>query len=103
MLRVQRVLPRQHTCVNLGASATLDGEEERALFLTWEEIGQLLAYASQNHKGKAIVAMRDLPRDVYSQTPPHKDLRGTEVAHEYWLHCYKVNCKCNYLPYLEKV
>ena len=44
-MAVQRVLHWAHNGVTLGASASLDGEEAWALFLTWEELRPLLAYA----------------------------------------------------------
>ena len=60
---VQRVLYWARTSVRLGASASLDGEEARALFLTCEELGPLLAYAPEDDEWQAVVAMRDLLRD----------------------------------------
>ena len=43
-LVVQRVLYWACTGVRLGASASPDGEEARALFLTWEELGPPLRF-----------------------------------------------------------
>ena len=45
---VQRMLYRARTAGRSGASASPDGEEARALFLTWEELGPLLAYAPED-------------------------------------------------------
>ena len=77
---VQRLLYRARTGVRLGASASPDGEEARALFLTWEELWPVLAYAPEDDDWQAVVAMRDLLRDLYSDTPPRDDLRAAEVA-----------------------
>ena len=99
---VQHVLYRARTGVRLGASASSDGEEARALFLTWEELGPLLAYAPEDDEWQAVVAMRDLLRDLYSDTPPRADLRAAEVARAYRLHCCKAACQSNYLFYLEE-
>ena len=49
---VQRVLYRARTGVKLGASAAPDGEEARALFLAWEELGPLLDYVPEDGDGK---------------------------------------------------
>ena len=99
---LQRVLYRARTGVMLGCSATPDGEEAWALFLAWEEIGPLLAYASEDGEWQAVAAMQDLLRDFYSDTPPRADLRAAEVARAYRLHCCKAACQSNYLFYLEK-
>ena len=40
----QRILYCARTGVNLGSAAAPDGEESRALFLAWQELGPLLAY-----------------------------------------------------------
>ena len=98
----QRVLYRARTGVRLGASASPDGEEARALFLTWEELGPLLAYALEDDEWQTLVAMRDLLRDLYSDTPPRADLQAAEVAWAYRLHCCKAGCQSNYLLYLEE-
>ena len=79
-----------------------DGEEARALFLAWEELGPLLAYAPEDDEWQAVVATRDLLRDLYSDTPPRADLRAAEVARAYRLHCCKAACQSNYLFYLEE-
>ena len=99
---VQRVLYRACTGVKLGSSAAPDGEEARALFLAWEEIGPLLAYAPEDGEWQAVVAMRDLLWDLYSDTPSRADLRAAEVARAYRLHCYKAACQSHYLFYLEE-
>ena len=52
---VQRVLYRARTGVRLGASASPDGKEARALFLTWEELGPLLAYTPDDDESQAVV------------------------------------------------
>ena len=100
-MAVQRVLRRAHTSVKLGASASPDEEEARTLFLTWEELGPLLAYAPEDDEWQAVVAMRDL-RDLPSDTPPRADVRAAEVARAYRLHCCKAGCQSNYLFYLEE-
>ena len=99
---VQCMLCRARTGVRFGASASPDGEEARALFLAWEELGPLLAYAPEDNEWQAVVAMRDLLRDLYLDTPPSADLRAAEVARAYRLHCCKAACQSNYLFYLEE-
>ena len=99
---VQRVLYRARTGVRLGSSPATDGEEARALFLAWEEIGPLLAYAPEDGEWQAVVAMRDLLRGLYSDTPPHADLRAAKVARAYRLHCCRATCQSKYLFYLEE-
>ena len=84
---VQRVLYRARTGVRLGASASPDGEEARVLVLAWEDLGLLLAYAPEDGEWQAVVAMRDLLRNLYSDTPPPADLRAGDVARAYRLHC----------------
>ena len=79
-LAVQRVLFRGCTGVSLGASASHDGEEARALFLTWEELGPLFAFAPEDDEWQAVVAMRNLLRDLYSDTPPRADLPAAEFT-----------------------
>ena len=99
VVAVQRVL----SGVKLGALVAADGEEvARALFLAWEGIGQLLAYIVEDGERQAVVAMQDLLPDLYSKTPPRSNLRATEIAWAYRLHCYKTACQCNYLLYLEE-
>ena len=93
---------RARTGVNLGATAATDGEEARALFLAWEEMGPLLAYAPEDPEWQAVVAMRDLLRDLYSDTPPLNDLGASAVARQYRAHCCKAACQSNYLLYLEE-
>ena len=99
---VQRLLYRARTGVKLGATAAPDGEEARALFLAWEEMGPLLAYAPEDPEWQAVVAMRDLRRDLYCDTPPLNDLGASAVAQQYCAHCYKAACQSNYLLYLEE-
>ena len=99
---LQRVLYRARTGVRLGAWASPDGEEARALFLTWEELGPLLAYAPEDDEWQAVVAMRDLLRDLYSDTPLRTDLRAAEVARAYRMHCCKAGCQSNYLFHLQE-
>ena len=60
--------------MKLGATAAPDGEEARALFLAWEEMGPPLAYTPEYPEWQAVVAMRDLLRDLCSDTPPLNDL-----------------------------
>ena len=52
---VQRWLHRARTGVKLGATAAPDGEEARALFLAWEEMGPLLTYTPEDPNGKPLV------------------------------------------------
>ena len=99
---VQRVLYRARTGVRLGASASPEGEEARAFFVTWEELGPLLAYALEDDEWQAVLAMRDLLRDLYSDTPPRTDLQAAEVARAYRLHCCKAGCQWNNVSYLEE-
>ena len=73
----------------------------RALFLTLEELEPLLAYAPEDDEWQAVVAMHDLLRDLYSDTPPRADLGAAEVARAYRLHCCQASCQLNYLFYLE--
>ena len=80
---VQRLLYRAGTEVKLGATAAPDGEEAKPLCLVWEEMGPLLAYAPQDPEWQAVVAMRDLLRDLYSDTPPLNDLGASAVARQY--------------------
>ena len=56
---VQRVLYRARTGVKLGATGAPHGEEARALFLAWEELGPLLDYVPEDGEWQAVVAMRD--------------------------------------------
>ena len=99
---VQRLLYRARTGVKLGATAVPDAEEARALFLAWEEMGPLLTYAPEDPEWQALVAMRDLLRDLYSDTPPLSDLGASAVARQYREHCCKAACQSNYLLYLEE-
>ena len=99
---LQHVLYQARIGVTLWPSALTDGEEAQALFLTWEEMGPLLAYARKDDEWQAVVAMRNLLRDLYSDTPPHADLQAAEVARAYRLHCCKAGCQSDYLFYLEE-
>ena len=47
-----------------------------------------------------MVAMRDVLRDLYSDTPPRADL-AAQVA-RYRLYCCEAGCQSNYLFYLEE-
>ena len=99
---VQRLFYRARTRVKLGATAAPDGEEARALFLAWEEMGLLLAYAPEDPEWQAVVAMRDLLRDLYGDTPPHNDLGACAAARQYRARCCKAAFQSNYLLYLEE-
>ena len=99
---VQRVLYRAGTGVKLGATGAPDGEEARALFLAWEELGPLLDIVPEDGEWQAVVAMRDLLRELYTDKPPREDLRAAEVARAYRAHCCKEACQSNYLLYLEE-
>ena len=61
---VQWLLYRARTGVNVGATATPDGEEARAVFLPWDEVGPLLAYTPEDPEWQAVVAMRNLRWDL---------------------------------------
>ena len=67
---VQRALYRARMGVKLGATGAPDGEEARALFLAWEELGPLLDYVPEDGEWQAVVAMRDLLRESYTDKPP---------------------------------
>ena len=95
---VQRVPYRARTGVRLSSWAAPDGEEARVLFLAWEEIGPLLAYAPEDGEWQAMGPLRDL----YLDTPPRANLRAAEVARAYRLHRCKAACQLNYLFYLEE-
>ena len=99
---VQRLLYRARTGVKLGASTSPDGEEARALFLAWEEMGPLLAYTPEDREWQAIVAMRDLLRELYTDAPPTGALQAPAVASAYRECCCKAACQSNYLLYLEE-
>ena len=83
-----RLLHRARTGVKLGATAAPDGEEAWALLLAWEEMGPLLAYGPEDPEWQAVVATRDLLRDLYSDTPPLNDPGASAVAREYRAHCF---------------
>ena len=89
---VQRALFQARTGVKLGATGAPDGEEARALFLAWEELGPLLDYVPEDGEWQAIVAMRDLLRELYTDKPPRGDLCAAKVARAYRAHCCKEAC-----------
>ena len=99
---VQQLLYRARTGVKLGATAAPDGEEARTPFFAWEEMGPLLAYAPEDPEWQAVVAMRDLLRDLYNYTAFLNDLGAFAVARQYRAHCCKAPCQSNYLLYLEE-
>ena len=99
---VQRLLYRPRTGVKLGAATAPDGEEATALFLAWKEMGPLLAYAPEDPEREAVVAMRDLLRDLYSDTPPLNDHGALVVAPQYRAHCCNAACQSNYHLYPEE-
>ena len=99
---MQRVLYWARTGVKLGATGAPDGEEARALFLAWEELGRLLDYVPEDGEWQAVVAMRDLLRELYTDKPPRGDLHAAEVARAYRAHCCKEACQSSYLLYLEE-
>ena len=72
------------------------------MFLAWEELGPLLAYGPEIGEWQAVVAVRDLLRELYSNKPPTTDLRAPEVARAYRAHCCKGGCQSNYLLYVEE-
>ena len=80
---VQRLLYRARTGVKLGASTSRDGEEARGLFLASEEMGGLLAYTAEDCEWQAIVAMRNLLRELYTDAPPTGALQWSAVASTY--------------------
>ena len=92
---------RARTGVNVGATATPDGEEARSLFLAWEEMGPLLAYAPGDPEWQAVVAMWNVFRDLYHDTPPLNDLGACALARQYCAHCGETACQSNYLLYME--
>ena len=99
---VQRALYLARTGVKLGATGAPDGEEARALFLAWEELGPLLDYVPEDGEWQAVVAMCDLLRELYRDKPPRGDLRAAEVARAYRAHCCKEACQSTYFLYLEE-
>ena len=88
--------------MKLGATAAPDGEEARALFLAWERTDPLLPYTLEAPEWHAVVAIRDLLQDLYSDTPPLNDLGTSGVARQYCAHCCKAACQSNYLLYPEE-
>ena len=99
---MQRVLSRARIGVRLCSSAAPDGEEARPLFVACGEVGPILAYAPEDGQWQAVVAMWDLLRDLYSDTPTRADLRAAKIARAYCLHCSKAACQLSYLFYLEE-
>ena len=61
-----------------------------------------MAYAPEDGDWQPVVAMRDLLRELYSDTPSRPDLRATEVARAYHEHWCQAACQLNYLFYLEE-
>ena len=92
---VQRVLYRARTGGKLGASAAPEWEVSRASFLAWEELHPLLDYVPEDGEWQAVVAMRDLLWELYTDKPPRGDLRAAEVARAYRAHCCKEACQSN--------
>ena len=76
---VQRVLYRARTSVRLGPRASPDGEEARALLLSWEGLEPPSAYAPEDDEWQAVVAMRDLLRDLYHCGPTYRPRRCAGV------------------------
>ena len=72
------------------------------LFLAWQEIRLLFAYAPEDAEWQAVVATRDLLRYLYLYTPPRADLRAAEVVRAYCLHRCKAACQLSHLFYLEE-
>ena len=72
------------------------------MFRKWEKLGPLLAYAWGHDEWQVVVAMRDLLRDLYTDTLPRANLRAAEVARAYCLHCCKAASQWNYLFFLEE-
>ena len=99
---VQRVLYRARTGVKSGTLTAPDGEEARALFLAWEELGPLLDYILEDCEWQAVVAIRDLLRELYTDKPPRGDPHAAAVARAYCAHCCKEACQSNYLLCLEE-
>ena len=64
-------LPGLHGC-----EVGCDGGTRWALFLVWEELSPLLDYVPEDGEWQAVVAMRDLLRELYTDKPPRGDLRG---------------------------
>ena len=85
-------LYRARTGVKLGTTGAPDGEEARALLLAWEELGPLLDYVPEDGEWQAVMAMRDLLRELYADKQPRGDLRAAEVARAYRAHCCKEAC-----------
>ena len=99
---VQRQLYQARTGVKLGATVSPHGEESQALFLAWEELGPMLAYAPQDPEWQAMVAMRELLCALCRDTPTTTDLQAAAVARKYRELCCKASCQSNCLLYPEE-
>ena len=99
---MQRQLYQARTGVKLGAITSPHGEESWALFLAWEELGPMLAYGPEDPEWQAVVAMRELLRALYTDTPTTTDLEAAAVARKSREQCCKATCQSNYLLYLEE-
>ena len=66
---MQPLLQWARSGVRAGGSAAPDGVEVRARFLAWTEMGSLLAYAPEDPKEQAVVAMHNVLRHLYNNTP----------------------------------
>ena len=66
---VQRVLYGARTSVRLRSSAAADGEKAGALFLTPEDIGPLVAFATADADWQAVVAMQYLVGGLVLEYP----------------------------------
>ena len=83
--------------VNLGAIASRDSEKSHALFLAWDELGPMLAYAPEDAEWQAVLAMRELFCALYTNPPTTMDLESAAVAWKYREPCRKANSQSNYL------
>ena len=99
---VQRLSYRARTGVKLRLTVAPNGEEARALLLAWDEMGPLLAYLPEVPGWQAVVAMRNLLWDLYSDMPPLQYLGASAVARQYRAHCSTAAYQSNYLLYLEE-
>ena len=99
---VQRQLYQARTGVKLGATASPDSEESRALFLAWEELGAMLAYTLEDLEWHKVVAMQELLRALYTDIPTTTDPEAAAVARKYRGHCCKATYQSNYLLYPEE-
>ena len=62
----------------------------------------MLAYAPEDLEWQAVVAMWELLRALYTDTPTTTDLKAAAVARKYREHCCKASCQWNYLLFLEE-